>query len=147
MKELPEVTPEFRSWIQQGLASGSKWLVVMFDPDEVMEYPHWVDTDADLEALRKDEHERILNEVALDAGEDEIVLRVRLQWAADELQEQVKSFSIDLAVALATCPKRFLREAAKPHGAESARQAIVDHCVLRMRPWMGFPPAEAPTTH
>jgi len=64
-------------------------------------------------------------------------------------EDLIKAFEIDLAVALATCPKRYLDQARSklPEEADRGREAIAKHCAPRMRKWIGLPPGKAPKTH
>ena len=81
MSDLPTVSEEFRSWIQTGLSGGAKWMVVMYDPEDFLDYPDYFDTDAELDLFRKEEGAFVLNTIELCGHEEEIVDRVRKQMA------------------------------------------------------------------
>lgn len=82
--DLPPISDEFRSWIQDGLKQHAKWMVVLTDFDDFIDYVDYCDDDETLEELKRTDGEWIVNIIALDADEEQIVERVRRQWAEDE---------------------------------------------------------------
>lgn len=83
MPDLPTISEEFRSWVRAGLSKGARWMVVMYDPDDFLDYPDYFSTDAELEAFRDAEGAFILNTIELSGPEEEILDRVRRQWAEE----------------------------------------------------------------
>lgn len=88
MTELPLMTDEFRSWITDGLEDGERWMVVMYDFDDNLDYPVYFATQDEVNAWREKCGENVIYVFELSGTEDEIVLRIRQLWAAEQAESE-----------------------------------------------------------
>lgn len=83
MTELPPMTDEFRSWVTGGLEDGAKWMAVMYDFDDHLDYPVYFNTDEQLNAFRAEWGSDIVYLFELNGSEEEVVAKIMSYWAKE----------------------------------------------------------------